>query len=377
MSSVQESTLGLVNNNDHAVIWLWKSNINPSDNTTRPQWKKYRPYTSSIIENAYKNRQSTVVIDNNYMIDFKNMIQINLHDSNQQTAVERCESEDVKNEMIESIRYLFPLNSIPNTIEDNGLVYGCEYVFYWIQTCNNGNSNPKTKEIFPLLIKGIETEAHIAKVSMKTLTDIIDELQQTRQRFKHRRERLRMKFLCECCAKIYTYECFLYKVLNTTLRKNNFSKLETLGPYCFLLYNHIGSHVNNAWISRYQQRFRHITMTSLFVYRGDFASEETINEYKKAVGQINKYFKWTTFVSTSKQRAQAEGFESNALYIIRLIQADINDQYSDLTEISYYPNEQEVLLAPGVRFKVQEVTFNDKLRQNQITIDIVPSYMFN
>ncbi|CAF4290083.1 unnamed protein product [Rotaria sordida] len=125
------------------------------------------------------------------------MIQINLHDSNQQTAVERCESEDVKNEIIESIRYLYPLNSIPNTIEDNGLVYGCEYVFHWIQKCNNGNSNPKTEEIFPLLIKGVETEAHIAKVSMKTVTDIIDELQQTRQRFKHRRERLRMNIECD------------------------------------------------------------------------------------------------------------------------------------------------------------------------------------
>ena len=73
-----------------------------------------------------------------------------------------------------------------------------------------------------------------------------------------------------------------------------------------------------------------------------FATEKRINEYKEAVGQKNKYFKWLIFVSTSKERSQAENFGVDILYIIHLTQADINDQYSDLTEISYFPNEKEV-----------------------------------
>ncbi|CAF3660015.1 unnamed protein product [Rotaria sp. Silwood1] len=378
MSSLQEFASDLNNDNGHAVIWLWKSKINPSADTTRPQWNKYRLRISSMIENAYNSHQSTVIIDNDYVVDFENMIQFNVHDRNQQAEVKRCTSKDVENEVIESTRYLYPFDTIlENTVKDNGLVYGCEFVFRWIRDCNNENANPRTRDIFPLLVHGIETEAHIAKESKNTLKDIINQLEQTRHRYRDANEDLRMKFLRQCCAKIYTGEFFLYKVLNKTLRKNDFSKLHTLGPYCFLLYNYIGSHVNNAWLSRYKRRFRHIKMASLVVYRCDFASEQTINEYKKAVGQTNKYFKWTTFVSTSKQRNQAEKFRNNTLYIIKLIQADINDQYSDLTEISYYPREQEVMLAPGVRFKVQGVSFDDQLQQNEITIEIVPSHMFN
>ncbi|CAF5157759.1 unnamed protein product, partial [Rotaria sp. Silwood1] len=87
-----------------------------------------------MIENAYNSHQSTVIIDNDYVVDFENMIQFNVHDRNQQAEVKRCTSEDVENEVIESTRYLYPLDTIlGNTVKDNGLVYGCEFAFRWIQ----------------------------------------------------------------------------------------------------------------------------------------------------------------------------------------------------------------------------------------------------
>ena len=37
------------------------------------------------------------------------------------------------------------------------------------------------------------------------------------------------------CIHLYTRESFLYHVLNTTLRDADYSKLDTLGPLCFLM----------------------------------------------------------------------------------------------------------------------------------------------
>lgn len=39
-----------------------------------------------------------------------------------------------------------------------------------------------------------------------------------------------------CCLQLYTYECFLYKLVNHTLRENDLSKVNTLGTYCHVLY---------------------------------------------------------------------------------------------------------------------------------------------
>ena len=79
---------------------------------------------------------------------------------------------------------------------------------------------------------------------------------------------------------------------------------------------------------------------------------------------------WQSFVSTSKNRKIAE-IRGNTLFIITIV----NIQYSsvihacDVSEISYFPLEEEVLLFPGTPFRVMtvEVNFN---RQNIIEIKI-------
>ena len=264
------SELEPVANDTDAIIWMWKSNTDPFDFAERAQWTRYSWTTSLIIENAYKNGASSIAINDYYMIDLHHMLQINICDMNRQRPVNRC--QNTENEMDEgSKRFTFSLRDIEgSTSMDNGKRQGCEFLLNWVFTCNNGESNPKFSEIFQLVCEGIQIEAQLLNVPNKKVKEIIDELEQMKTEVKNKSERLSVKSLSKCCARIYTKDCFLHKLINLCLRKSDHSKLKTLGPYCYLLYNHIGCHVRNSWLHRYNHRLRHIHMSSLIVYRGDF-----------------------------------------------------------------------------------------------------------
>src|SRR4051794_13983238 len=42
--------------------------------------------------------------------------------------------------------------------------------------------------------------------------------------------------ICRACIRLYTMESFLYRLVNMTLRDNDLSKVDTLGPFCYLLF---------------------------------------------------------------------------------------------------------------------------------------------
>ncbi|CAF4008723.1 unnamed protein product [Rotaria sp. Silwood1] len=116
------------------------------------------------------------------------------------------------------------------------------------------------------------------------------------------------------------------------------SKLDTLGPFCWLLQKHLRSFGGPP------------TFT---VYRGATLINEMIEEYKQAVGTE---IMWFSFISTSKDRRVAEQF-GNTLFIITLTGAIIFKQ-ADISSVSHYPHEQEVLLAQSRRFTVDKVQYD-------------------
>ncbi|CAF2601852.1 unnamed protein product [Rotaria sp. Silwood2] len=191
-----------------------------------------------------------------------------------------------------------------------------------------------------------------------------------------------MKRLQEACVKLYTKTSFLFYVVNRALRENDRSKLASLGPYCYLVYTYIGSQITEYASIRHHIR-RQINTTessSIVVYRGDRATNEKINEYCQAAGQKDKYFKWLSFVSTSLDENVAKTYARNILYEIELRRHSSNDQFVYLEKISYYTDEREVLLRPGVRFRVNRVDqmeSDKKINRAKIYITIVPSYVSN
>jgi hypothetical protein len=188
-----------------------------------------------------------------------------------------------------------------------------------------------------------------------------------------------MEELQACCIKLYTKDCYIYRVVNTALRDNDRTKLNTLGPYCYLLYNYIGRDLDDYLSIRHRLRktLRPIESQSMIVYRGDHISRETIEEYQQAAGDNGKYFKWLPFVSTSLDRDVAESFGFNVLYIIELQRYLSNDQFANLKKNTYKESEEEILLRPGVRFQVDKVKFDDVTGRQLVYIKVVPSYVSN
>ncbi len=142
--------------------------------------------------------------------------------------------------------------------------------------------------------------------------------------------------ILEQSTRLYTAETFLYKLVNTTLRNEDMSKIDTLGAYCFLLQGHL-------WCSGNDRE-------AITVYRGTNMSDQMIEQYKLAIGKDIRYL---AFTSTSKDRQVAEMYSNgNTLFIIKLNNSGF---LCDISLLSFYPDEQEVLLNAGHPFKVDQV----------------------
>jgi hypothetical protein len=114
----------------------------------------------------------------------------------------------------------------------------------------------------------------------------------------------------------------------------------------------------------------------MILYRGDRNSGNTVEEYRQAAGDHSKYFKWLPFVSTSSDRNVAEEFAVDVLYIIEMRSYLSNeDQFTDLTTISDYDYEKEILLLPGVQFQVEKVEFDNENGLHLVYININSSYV--
>ena len=77
----------------------------------------------------------------------------------------------------------------------------------------------------------------------------------------------------KCIISLYTQESFLYRLINSSLRENDQTKLNTLGAFSQLLFHCDCS----STISKFGYAGE--------LYRGAQLDEETIESYKKAIGQ--------------------------------------------------------------------------------------------
>jgi hypothetical protein len=162
-----------------------------------------------------------------------------------------------------------------------------------------------------------------------------------------------MKEIWECCAHLYTMNTFLHKTLNKIMRDIGDeeqehiwrSKIGTLGPYCFLL-----------WDCPFNNRLT----KNIVIYRGAGLSPEQIDTYQKMCGHPHEYRSFQAFTSCSRNRSRAEPF-GNVLFIMEIQHAFI----VNLIPYSEYPKEEEELIFPGVCFNVQKMDF-DKVKDKHL-----------
>ncbi|CAF1115778.1 unnamed protein product [Didymodactylos carnosus] len=159
------------------------------------------------------------------------------------------------------------------------------------------------------------------------------------------------KEIRKCCINLYTKECFLYKLVNTTLRENHKTKVDTLGPFCYFLFD--------SWSNDLENQYK------LEVYRGASLDPEMIESYKDATGT---YKCWYGFSSTSKNRHKAEQF-GNALFVIDLTKTKGGG--FDISSYSCYPDEEEVLRPAGAEFKIIEVQADMEQNKHCIYLSVI------
>lgn len=111
--------------------------------------------------------------------------------------------------------------------------------------------------------------------------------------------------MTKCCIELYTDDSFLYRIINQTLRDNDKTKLDTLGPFSYLL-----KYV--ALLALYPNH-----LYERIVHRNVVFEDDHINECKNAINDENPK-QWLAFSSTTKSRVMAEFFGGNTLFIIQL-----------------------------------------------------------
>lgn len=366
-------------------IWLYQTNIDSRRDNPLAHWTAYPSDISLALERAFKNGDDETFISTLYRIDFIELLQEDIDDPKHQVPIQRCQlkahtENDPRTELETGRRerLSFPLNMIASSSTGMDISYhGSQFVRDWLLSFNNGKLNVKFDAIFPALINGLKFVGR--DESESSVNDIVRELNSIKDQTLNKKECQKMNKLQDCCAKIYTKPSFLFRVVNTALRDDDRSKLEALGPYCYLVYNYVGRHTDQNMSLRHRllQGIHSTDPESMIVYRGDYASRKAIEEYKETAGKVDKYFRWLPFVSTSFDRDVAEKFGRNVLYIIELQRYLSNDQFTDLDKNTYISSEKEILLKPGARFQVMKIQRDDMSGRQWIYVKIIPSYISN
>ncbi|CAF1254857.1 unnamed protein product [Adineta steineri] len=304
------------------IIWFWQLNSNSCDPKQLEKWKCYSDFENAFIENAFRKKEKEVQL-NDYVINFDLKMQCNKEDINRQIPVKR-EEVDLSS-VVRAERFSYPESAVMKSFETEWILdIGME----WQET--NKHIETEFEVIAEIAAQGILEEG-------KLLNQEFDAQCIAHQLRTHGSDMLQLVLYI---VRLHSAESFLYKLVNSTLTNNDRSKLDTLGPYCHLL----NSNLLLGLLKPVQDSI---------VYRGTTLTDAMVEEYKQAVG---KKINWRSFISTTKDRKIAEEF-GNTLFIIR-VGTGAHQFASDISRLSYYPNEQEVLFTAGHGFDVVKVDFD-------------------
>ena len=144
----------------------------------------------------------------------------------------------------------------------------------------------------------------------------------------------------------YTYEGFVYKVLNKACRVKDSSKITTLGAYSYALSDILFNTCKNR-VDINPSEF-----SKCWLFRGSGLTEKQIQEFRdlaKTRGKMRLY----GYTSTSKQRSVAESFAfSNKDSGIKRVLYCIHweDAWSHYLMNGAFDYEEEILLSDGAPF---------------------------
>ncbi|CAF1067051.1 unnamed protein product [Rotaria sordida] len=159
----------------------------------------------------------------------------------------------------------------------------------------------------------------------------------------------------------YTRDSFLYRLLNKALRVQN---IDLLFRFRFFI-DDIEKQLKN-----------HQYPSSVILYRGQVISKEELKLFEES---NNKLISVASFFSTSLDSTVALSYidsninHENLQSVLFEIHADPSQNqskpFADISSISYFPDEQEVLMMLGSVFRIDGVDhFNDTIKRIRMTL---------
>ncbi|CAF4535085.1 unnamed protein product, partial [Didymodactylos carnosus] len=235
--------------------WYSQSTSNPRSINEKEEWTKYSDIESEIIEEAFnKNNQTDLLELDNYWIDLTQSLQISKSDKTQQRQIKRILNNRNGNKCLREERFFLPLPiGKPFNEWSHG---GYWFINEWQQKQfkNISNCDKVEQAANGIILEGNQLDKQ-------------SDAQWIAQKLRAVKDKDEPE-IYKCCIKLYTYDSFLYSLLNKTLRENDQTKIDTLGPFCHYLYY--------SW-------YNLGTRTTLKVYRGANLGPDAIEQYKRAV----------------------------------------------------------------------------------------------
>jgi tetratricopeptide (TPR) repeat protein len=168
----------------------------------------------------------------------------------------------------------------------------------------------------------------------------------------------------------YTYQCFLYSMLNRALRLMEVDLIIKMGFFVRDLHNHI--------VALHAEQYGGYHHSDSFtVYRGQGLSKTDFEQLKQTQGGLLSF---NTFLSTSLDGAVSLAFaESNqydphligVLFVITINPSIFTSPFAKVRNVSFYEGEEEVLFSMHSVFRigqVKQIDKNDRLWQVDLTL---------
>jgi tetratricopeptide (TPR) repeat protein len=169
----------------------------------------------------------------------------------------------------------------------------------------------------------------------------------------------------------YTYECFLYPMLNRALRIMDMEIIIKLGFFISDLHRHIER-------LHLEQFGDHHSREAFTVYRGQGLSKTDFDQIMKTKGGLMSF---NNFLSTSKDRCVSLMFaESNQinpdlvgiLFVMTIDPATSSTPFASINNVSHFQDvEEEVLFSMHTVFRIREIKSmgeNNRLWQVDLTL---------
>jgi hypothetical protein len=234
--------------------WYWKSDPNPS--SINEGWTSYSDVESEMIEDAFKKNCKTILVELDvWRINLDNSIAINKHDNSKKTPIKRIPFRRRQNQRSNQERFSAPLE--PSKPFNEWTHSGYWFIQQWkdkqprnisyraiVKKAANGiitegnqlNISLEAQEIAKQLLdyKGNHQDDKVDEDHKDVEDDEHDEHDEDDEHDEHDKDH--KVDIHRCVINIYTLQNFLYKLVNETLTDIDQTKIDTLSPYCYLLY---------------------------------------------------------------------------------------------------------------------------------------------